>query len=220
MRYFPALLDLQGKLCVVVGGGRVAGRKIRSLLKAGAVAKVISPDLTDSLSRLAKKGKIVHRNRPFQSRDLRGAYMAIAATDNRAINERVFFQAARQKIPVNVVDDPSHSSFIVPSLVERGDLLVAISTSGQSPALAKLLRQKLQKEIGPEYAFLLKLLGSVRRKILLQGLGQKYNQQIFRQLANDDLLSLIRKNDRQKIETCLRGTLGPGYSWKELGLDK
>ena len=220
MRYFPAFLDLKDKLCVVVGGGRVAERKVRSLLKAGASIKVIGPEFTDSLSRLKKNGKIIFRPRAFRSRDLSGAFLAIAATDDRATNERVYREAAERRIPVNLVDDPAHCSFIVPSLVERGDLLLAISTSGQSPALAKLLRQKLQKEIGPEYAFLLKLLGAVRKKILPRGFGQKDKQKIFRQLVREDLLSLIRKKDRRRMEARLRNILGPGFSLKELGLGR
>jgi precorrin-2 dehydrogenase/sirohydrochlorin ferrochelatase len=216
MKYFPAFLDLRGKLCVVAGGGRVAERKVRNLLKAGALVKVIGPELTESLLRLKLKGKIIHRARLFRSRDLHGAVLSIAATDDRATNERVFRQAYKLKIPVNVVDDPAHSSFIVPSLVERGDLLLAVSTSGQSPALAKLLRQKLQKEMGPEYSFLLKLLGAVRRKMLPLGWGQKRNQKIFRKLAQEDLLYLIRKNDCRGLEVRLRSILGPGFSLKEL----
>jgi len=218
MKYFPAFLNLEGKLCVVVGGGRVAERKVRSLLKAGALVKVIGPELTKSLCRLKINKKIVHHPRSFGSGDLRGAFLTIAATDDRATNERVFRRAFRLKIPVNVVDDPAHSSFIVPSLVEQGELLLAISTSGQSPALAKVLRQKLQKEIGPEYSFLLKLLGAVRKKILPVGWGQKRNQKIFRRLVQEDFLSLIRKNDRQGLETRLRSILGPGFSLKELRL--
>jgi precorrin-2 dehydrogenase/sirohydrochlorin ferrochelatase len=116
-----------------------------------------------------------------------------------------------------VVDDPAHSSFIVPSLVKQGDLLVAISTSGQSPALAKLLRQKLQKEIGPEYSFLLRLLGAVRKRVLSLGWGQKWNQRIFRKLVRDDLLSLIRKRDWQRLEARMGNILGPGFTLKELG---
>lgn len=220
MRYFPAFLDLKDKLCVVVGGGRVAERKVRSLLKAGASVKVIGPGFTVSLSRLKKNGKIISRPRAFRSGDLSGAFLAIAATDDRATNERVYREAAERRIPVNLVDDPAHCSFIVPSLVERGDLLLAISTSGQSPALAKLLRQKLQKEIGPEYAFLLKLLGAVRRKILPRAFGQKGKQKIFRQLVREDLLSLIRKKDRRGMEARLRSILGPGISLKELGLGR
>ena len=218
MKYFPAFLNLQGKLCVVVGGGRVAERKVRSLLKAGALVKVIGPELTKSLFRLKLKKKIIHHPRSFFAGDLRGAFLSIAATDERTTNERVFRQSYRLKIPVNVVDDPAHSSFIVPSVVERGELLLAISTSGQSPALAKILRQRLQKEIGPEYSFLLKLLGAVRKKILPVGWGQKRNQKIFRRLVQEDFLSLIRKNDRQGLETRLRSILGPGFSLKELRL--
>jgi precorrin-2 dehydrogenase/sirohydrochlorin ferrochelatase len=220
MRYFPALLDLKGKLCVVVGGGRVAERKVRSLLKAGALVKVISPQISESLSRSELKGKIVHRPRSFRSDDLRGAFLAIAATDDRATNERVSRQALGLKIPVNVVDDPVHSTFIVPSLVERGDLLVAISTSGQSPALAKLLRQRLQKEIGPEYSSLLKVLGAVRTKVQSFGFSQERNQRIFRKLVRNDLLSLIRKGDWRGLDTRVRYILGPGFSLKELGWKK
>jgi len=209
---------LQEKLCVVVGGGRVAERKVRSLLKAGAKVKVVGPELTPSLSRFKEEGQIVYRPRRFRSGDLRGAFLAFAATDDRKTNGQVFRQALKLRLPVNVVDDPAHSSFIIPSLVEQGDLLVAISTSGQSPALAKALRQKLQKEIGPEYSYLLKLLGAVRRKILPLGLGQDRNQKIFRKLVRDDLLSLIRKRDRQGLETRLRRLLGPGFSLKELGI--
>jgi precorrin-2 dehydrogenase/sirohydrochlorin ferrochelatase len=217
MRYFPAFLDLKRRLCVVVGGGRVAERKVRSLLKAGALVKVISPQITPSLSRLELRGKIVHHPRFFRSGDLRGVFLCIAATDDRAINGGVSRQALRLKVPVNIVDDPAHSSFVVPSLVERGDLLVAISTSGQSPALAKLLRQKLQKEIGPEYSSLLKLLGAVRKKVLSLGYNQRRNQTIFRKLVRDDLLSLIQKKNWLRLETRMGSILGPGFTLKELG---
>jgi precorrin-2 dehydrogenase/sirohydrochlorin ferrochelatase len=217
MKYFPAFLDLRGKLCVVAGGGRVAERKVRSLLNAGASVKVISPEITESLFRLELKGKIVHHPRSFRSGDLRGAFLGIAATDNRGTNERVFRQALGLKIPVNVVDDPARSSFIVPSVVEKGDLLLAISTSGQSPALAKLLRQKLQKEIGPEYSFLLRLLGAVRKKVLSFGFGQRRNQRIFRKLVGADLLSLIRQEDWRGLESRIREILGVGFTLQELG---
>lgn len=218
MKYYPILLDLNGKLCVVVGGGRVAERKVRSLLQVGALVKVISPQLTHSLSCLKEKGKIIHCQRSFRSGDLHKAFLAIAATDDRRANERVFGQALNRKIPVNVVDDPAHSSFIVPSLVQKGDLLIAISTSGQSPALARALRQKLQKEIGAEYIYLLKLLGAVRKKIISLGLGQKRNQVIFRKLAGKDLLPLVRKNDYTGLENRLHTLLGSGFSLRELGL--
>ncbi len=218
MKYFPVFLNLQGRLCVVSGGGKVAERKVRSLLNAGARVKVVSPELTASLSRLQKSGKIEYQGRFFRTGDLRGAFLAIAATDDRKANDLVFRQGLKQRIPVNVVDEPGQSSFIVPSVVKQGDLLLAISTSGQSPALAKALRQKLQKEIGPEFSFWLKLLAAVRRKILPLGFGQKRKQAIFRQLAGDDLLSLIQKKDWARLEMRLKTIIGPGFSMAALGL--
>ena len=196
----------------------MAERKVRSLLQSGAVVRVISPRLTRGLERLHAKGKIIHRRRPFRSTDLRGVFLAIAATNDRRTNHYVFDLAAKQRIPVNVVDDPVHSSFIVPSLVQRGDLLIAISTSGQSPALARALRQKLQKEIGPEYLSLLKLLGTVRKQILSLGMGAKRKQVLFRKLAGGDLLSLIREKDYSGLESRMETLLGPGFSLKKLGL--
>lgn len=218
MRYFPVFLDLKGRCCVVVGGGSVGERKVHTLLKAGASVRVIAPQLTPSLSRLREKGIITHEARPYRSGDLGGAFLAIAATDDRRTNERIFHWAMDKKILVNVVDDPSHSSFIVPSIVERKDLVVAISTSGRSPALARLLRQKLEKEIGPEYNLLLNLLGRVRQKVLSQGTEQRENQRIFRRLVKADLLSLIKRKKFQELNRRLKAHLGPGFSLKELGL--
>jgi len=117
-----------------------------------------------------------------------------------------------------VVDDPGHSSFIVPSLVKKRDLVVAISTSGKSPALARMLRQKLEKEIGPEYDRFLRLLGAVRKKLILQGQGQRRNQKIFRKLVKEDLLSLIKGKNFRELNHRLAKILGPEFSLKELGL--
>jgi len=217
MRYFPVFLDLKGKRCIVVGGGAVAERKVKNLLKAGARVRVISPELTASLSRLRDEKRISHLSRSYRKKDLEGALLAIAATDDRTINERVFREATANRIPVNVVDDPAHSSFIVPSIVQKRDLLVAVSTSGRSPALARLLRQKLEREIGPEYPRFLKLLGRVRKKVLSLGLGQRENRRIFRRLLKDDLLPLIRGRKGRELDRRLYRTLGPGFSSKEMG---
>ncbi len=217
MRYFPVFLDLKEKPCIVVGGGAVAERKVKNLLRAGARVKVISPELTLPLSRLREEKKIFHLARRYRKKDLKGAILAIAATDDRAVNEGVFREATADRIPVNVVDDPAHSSFIVPSIVRKRDLLVAISTSGRSPALARLLRRKLEREIGLEYPRLLKLLGKVRKKVLSLGFAQKQNQKIFRRLLKEDLLPLVKDEKRRELERRLSMVLGPGFSLKELG---
>jgi precorrin-2 dehydrogenase/sirohydrochlorin ferrochelatase len=218
MKYFPVFLDLKKKLCVVVGGGRVAERKVRILLKAGAQVRVISPALTLPLSRLWEKGEISHFSRSYRRGDLRGAILAIAATNDRATNEQIFRQAFKNGILVNVVDDPGRSTFIVPSLVEKKDLLVAISTSGRSPALARVLRQKLEKEIGPEYSHLLSLLGKIRQKVLSLGLGPRENQKVFRRLVKEDLLSLIKERNFEELDRHLITNLGPGFSIQDLRL--
>jgi precorrin-2 dehydrogenase/sirohydrochlorin ferrochelatase len=218
MRYFPIFLDLRQKICVVVGGGRVAERKVLNLLKAGALVTVISPEITPSLRRLEEKGKIKHRSRPFRTGDLKSAHLVIAATDNRQTNERVFRVASSLRIPVNVVDDPSHCSFIVPAIISRGDILLAISTGGQSPALAKALREKLQREIGPEYTFLLKILGAVRKKILPLGWEPIKNQKIFRLLLRADLLLMIRQRNFSALEARVEKIIGSKFPLKDLGL--
>jgi len=218
MRYYPILLDLKDRPCVVIGGGRVAERKVKTLLKAGARVKVISPRLTAPLARLKEEKRISHLSRTYKKNDLRGAFLAIGATGVRAVSERIFREAAEGRIPVNMVDDPAHSSFIVPSILKKKDLLVAISTSGKSPALARVLRQKLEKEIGPEYESFLKLLGRVRGKVLSLGLGQPRNQRIFRKLVGENLLPLIRGKKFRELNRRLASILGPGYSLKELGL--
>ena len=218
MRYFPVFLDLKGKRCVVVGGGRVGERKVRSLLKAGALVKVIGPELTPTLFCLKRKTKLTHISRSYRRGDLGGAFLVIAATDDRMTNERVFRQSLEKRALVNVVDDPAHSNFIVPSIVEKKDLVVAISTSGRSPAMARLVRQKLEKEIGPEYNLLLKFLGTLRKKILRLGREQKGNQKIFRALLREDLLSLIKEKRFPELNRRLKSILGPGFSLRELGL--
>ena len=220
MKYYPVFLNLQGKLCVVVGGGRVAERKVQGLLRAGARVKVISPQLTTKLIKLKEQGKILGALRKFRSMDLKNAYLAIAATNDHNINEKIYQQAEGQKIPVNVVDDPKHSSFIVPSLVRKGDIILAISTSGKSPALARLLRQKLEKDIGFEYIYLGKFLGRLRTWLFSQKLDSKERQRILNLLAGERSLDLIREKKMREWETHLQSILGNGFSLKKLGIRK
>jgi precorrin-2 dehydrogenase/sirohydrochlorin ferrochelatase len=218
MRYFPVFFDLQEKSCIVVGGGRVAERKIQNLRKAGAVVTVVSPCLSVGLKRLKQAKRIKHLPRPYRTGDLRTAYLAVAATDNRRTNEKVFRGASALKIPVNVVDDPAHCSFIVPALVSRGDILIAISTGGRSPALAKALRKKLQREIGAEYPTLLKMVGAIRKKIIPLGWGQEKNQKIYRRLFQEDVIEMVRQRKHAALNRLLRKTIGPEFSLEEMGL--
>ncbi len=158
-----------GKKVVVVGGGRVAERKVLSLLPSGAKVTVISPKLTECLERLAGKAEIEHLKRPFSQGDLKGAWLVIAATDDSKVQEQVFSEAERRGCFCNVVDRPERCSFIVPSVVKRGALTIAISTGGQSPGLARALRIELEKEFPRQWALYVELVGMLRRLILESG---------------------------------------------------
>lgn len=161
--YFAAFLDLRGRRCLVVGGGEIGERKTRALLVCGAEVTVVSPALTRGLAALAVMGHIVERRRPFRRSDLRGCALVVAATGDRAVDDAVAALARRARVLVNVVDRPERCDFIVPSVLQRGELQIAVSTGGRSPALAREIRRRLESLFGPEYAALVARAGQARR---------------------------------------------------------
>ena len=216
MGYYPVFIDLKEKECLVVGGGQVAERKVRALLAAGARVTVVSPTATSGLQRLKAQGAIRRIARDYQPGDLREALLVVACTSSRQVNQEVAREAKRRRRLVNVVDDPRLCTFIVPAIVRRGDLTIAISTGGKSPALAKKIREDLQKKYGPEYGTLLKLLGAVRAKLLTQRPFSANNKVILTRLAKAPLLKLIKEGKGKESERLLVKILGPGFSRKEL----
>ncbi len=182
-KYYPIFLKIEQRLCVVVGGGAVAERKVKGLLEAGARVKVIAPEVTEELANLATQGQIELHQRPFQTGDLEGAWLVFAATNQRETQEAVSQEAQKKSIPCNIADDPQGSSFIVPSVVRRGRLQIALSTSGASPAVARRLREQLEDLFGPEYEEFLALMARWRREILNQDLPPEKRRQIFELLA-------------------------------------
>ncbi len=164
--YYPIFLNLNKKKCVIIGGGKVAERKCSSLIKTGAEITLISPEITKKLENYCKKGLIRHKRREYMSSDLNRVFLVIAATDSSEINKRVFGDATRLNGLINVVDNPSLCTFIVPSLIRRGDLTIAISTGGASPAVAKAIRKELELLYGPEIALYLKRLKEIRLKAM------------------------------------------------------
>lgn len=159
---YPVTLNISGRLCVVVGGGRVAERKILSLLKAGARVRTVSPQLTEILREAAAAGRIHWLARRFQAGDLAGAMLVFAATDSRQVNAAVAQEAEAAGQLVNVADAPDQCGFQVPAVLRQGDLTIAVSTNGKSPALAALIKKRLEADYGAEYAVLLDLLGRIR----------------------------------------------------------
>ena len=191
MRYYPAFLDLSGRRCVVVGGGKVARRKVMSLLKAGARVTVISPALDPALARLKERGLINHIVRGFRPADLKGAALVFSATDREAENEKVSVAAQRRGILVNVADIPAQCSFIVPSVVDRGPLVIAVSTSGASPAMSRSIRLELERLYGRRFARYLRGLSAVRRKALGK-LPPARRRRLFKDLGSGDIIASIR----------------------------
>jgi precorrin-2 dehydrogenase/sirohydrochlorin ferrochelatase len=163
--YYPAFLDVRGRRCLVVGGGVVAERKVTGLLDAGARVRVVSPTLTPALAALSGTGIVEHRARPFRRRDVRGRAVVVAATGLAAVDNAVAGAARRARALVNVVDRPAACDFILPSVLRRGDLQIAVSTGGQSPALAREIRRRLETEIGDDYADLVARVGASRVRL-------------------------------------------------------
>ena len=200
-------LDIKGKHCVVIGGGNVAERKVLSLLDAGAKVLVISPKLTPALKRLAVKKTIEYRHKTYEQGDLKGFFLAYSATNDPGTNKSVFNEAKKQGILLNVVDVPELCNFIVPSVVDRGDLSIAISTSGRSPAMAKKIRQQLEKEFGWEYAVFLEIMGKVRDKILTISSESDKNKKVFESIVNSPMLEWIRQGKKKEITGFIKEAL-------------
>ena len=206
--YCPIFLNLQGKKCVVVGGGTVAFRKVTTLLDCGANITVISPKPQAEISKLFKNKAIQLVRRNYEPGDLRGAALSIAATHVKKINHKVAEEAKKNGILVNVVDDSEPSDFIIPSSFRRGDLSVAVSTSGRSPAFAKKIRAKLEKNIGIEYAYLLSLTAEIRSEIKKKGL--RVSAKAWQEsLDLDSLILFLKTGRREEAKATLLGKLKP-----------
>ncbi len=199
---YPVNLVLDGRQCLVVGGGRVALRKVEGLLSCGARVRVVAPRITPELRMLSE---VMFDERRWRPDDLAGVWLVIAATDDPAVNGAVYQAGERAGIWVNGADDPANCSFTLPSVVRRGDLQIAVSTGGRSPALASWLRRRLEGEIGPEYADLLEILATERDGLKAAGVSTEGLD--WRSALDSDMLDLIRTGDlahaRERLQTCL-----------------
>lgn len=209
--YPVSLIGLARKHCVIVGGGKVAERKARPLLEAGAHLMIISPVVTAGLSQLAEDTRLEWVERTFQKGDLQDAFLVIGATDNAAINEEIWQEASSCGILVNIVDDPGRCNFITPAIVRRGELSVSISTGGNSPGMAKMLRERLEREIGPEFGELLELLAPLRAIVRERFSSEKERAEVFVRLLQGPALQLLASGKRDlAIESLLDEVGGRG----------
>lgn len=169
MRYYPVFLDIVDKRVVVIGGGKIAQQKVEGLLKAGANVTVVSPDLNDEMSRLLAEGRFRHMARDYQPGDIEGYTLAFVATDDRSVNATVAREGKQHRVWVNAADDPPNCDFIMPAIVQRGDLIVSISTSGTSPAMARKMREEIETFLTEDFALMLELAAEVRAELLEHG---------------------------------------------------
>lgn len=199
--YFPLFLDISKKRVLVVGGGRVAERKVRTLLKFKAKIKVISPEVTKGLERIKDKDLIELERKNYEENDLLGVDFVISATNNRMLNKKVSSDAKKMGVYANIVDDPELCDFIMPSIVKRGPLILAISTSGKAPLFSKKLRKDLEKMISKEYIKYLSKILRLRREIQKKVKEKKLRERMLKAILNFDIkdLALIRMSEIKKI---------------------
>jgi precorrin-2 dehydrogenase/sirohydrochlorin ferrochelatase len=187
MNLYPISINLEGRVCLVVGGGKVAERKIKSLLAHGALVRLVSPDATEILQALAVNGKIDWRREAYSSNGtgmLDGVFLVVACTDNRAVNAEVTRNAQAQSLLVLCADDPDAGNFVSTAQITRGNLVLTVSTGGGSPTLAAVLRERLEAEFGPEWAELVELI-SRQREFVKTNLGEAERKAAMRRVLDD-----------------------------------
>lgn len=213
MKTYPiCLINLFEKRVVVIGGGQVALRKVRGLLEAGATIELISPEVDEELVELSRKGELILEQRDYQKGDLKGAFLVIAATDDTNVNHAAWEEAQQVGCLINVVDDPVHCNFILPALVRRGDLSIAVSTGGASPALARRIREELETEYGPDYGDLTALLGEVRPELMANHVPGEARLMAALDLIDSKLLTVLKEEGYARAKKFALEMLSPENS--------
>ncbi|MFV9511086.1 precorrin-2 dehydrogenase/sirohydrochlorin ferrochelatase family protein [Tepidibacillus sp. LV47] len=197
--YYTMLVNMENRPCLVIGGGKVAERKIHRLLQSKAKVTVISPSVTEQIHKLVEKQQIIWLEREYQKGDMKGFFLIIIATDQTEVNQRIYQEVNHQVQLVNVVDAPELCTFLVPSTVTRGHLQISISTHGASPGLAKKIRQEIEQTYGEEYEIYTRFLAEMREWILKQDLDQSTRQYYFAKMLADEVFKRIRKGEFIRI---------------------
>ncbi len=206
---FPISVNLFRCRCLVVGGGLVATRKVSNLLQCGAFIDVVAPLFTEELERIAREGLISLIPRYFDDKDIQGHMMVFAATDDEAVNQSIYQICQTEGILVNSVDDPKNCNFFVPAIVRRGALTISVSTEGNSPLLARKIREQLEDQYGPEYADYLELLGEARG--VVKGIiPQENRRRVFESILILPVLKLLQQDKKREAKERILQCI---YSW-------
>ncbi len=196
--YYPIYIDIEDRAVLIVGGGTVCARKAETMMRYGARVTIVSPEITDEIAAWEQAGVLAVQRKMYAEPDLEGASMVIASTDDQCVNARVARDCRRRRIPVNVVDVTHLCEFIVPAIIEKGSIQIAVSTGGKSPAIARTLREDLQRTIGPEYAEVNDLLGTLRKsakQVLPTDIDRK---RFFDSIIAAGILDLLREGRRRE----------------------
>ena len=191
-----------------MGGGDVAERKVERLLDFGARIAVVGKKLTPYLEAMKREGRIIHIDADYDDSYINDAFLVIGATDQDEVNAKISRQGRAKGILVNIVDDPDKCDFILPSILQQGDLLIAVSTGGKSPALAKKLREDLEKLYGSEYQSLLKVMGSLREKLVVKGHSSDENKRLFESVVHSDILRHIKDKNWKQVKKVISDITG------------
>jgi precorrin-2 dehydrogenase/sirohydrochlorin ferrochelatase len=209
MSLYPVNMDVHGVLCLIIGGGSVASRKVDSLLSCGAEIRVISPGVCARIAGLAKDGLLEWQQREYNKGDLAGAQLVFAATDSPEIQKQVVAEATAAAILVNVIDMPEACTFQVPASFRQGELLLTVATGGGSPALAARIRRDLEASYGPEYGLLVAMMADLRKEIVGSSDSHADHKRIFEKLLDSDILECFRQQQWDELSTLLQKIL-PG----------
>lgn len=206
MSYFPIYLDMTRRRCLVIGGGAVAERKIANLLEAAAEVTVLSPDVTENIARWSKRELLQLKARRFQDGDLAGFELAFVATDDPDVNDRAFREGKSGGVWINTADDPAHCDFILPSVLRRGDLTVAVSSGGNSPALARTIREELELYLTQEYEILAQMAAEARRELQQRGIAVSF--ETWRRALSGDVRQLLMRGELGRAKNLMLKELG------------
>ncbi|MBO8128710.1 MAG: bifunctional precorrin-2 dehydrogenase/sirohydrochlorin ferrochelatase [Peptococcaceae bacterium] len=197
---YPICIKLDNLPCLVVGGGKVAERKVKALLAAGGRVTVIGPDITPDLKNLALSDKLVHVARPYKKGDVDGFFLVISATNDRQVNREIAAECHQRRILLNTVDDPENCTFYVPATVRRGDLVIAVSTGGKSPLMARKIREELEHSYNDAFGAYLDLLGEIRHNIIRNVRDTGKKEALLEELLSEAIWAALKKGDYDKAK--------------------
>jgi siroheme synthase-like protein len=206
MGFYPIFLDVSRRRCVVIGGGPVAERRVEGLLAAGAAVTVVSPAITDRLEKLAREGAVCYMARAYEAGDIEGFDLVFVATDDGVANQAVFSEARSRAVWINSADDPENCDFILPAVVRRGELSVAISTGGASPAATRAIREELENYFTPDYARLVQIASEVRRELREESIV--VSASVWNEALTGEFRRLLKEDRAEQAKALLLKTLG------------